>query len=164
MLTTARKTVLPSKKWALPSPDTEPLPKRYCPPSQREIGETFHPVRPREVGSVEQIRPPIIGMSKPQQDPGAQLSEDTSEDSDAIIEAPDDRLVQLQGIVDLNDSALGRLHGRVTPGETQLAVVEQGVIAAGQRDARADERLDSFVALTIVNTMLLAFVLFRGWF
>ncbi|KAI3775932.1 hypothetical protein L1987_45692 [Smallanthus sonchifolius] len=38
------------------------------------------------------------------------------------------------------------------------------VIAAGQRDERADERLDSFAALTIFNTMMLAFVLPRGCF
>ncbi|KAI3783336.1 hypothetical protein L1987_42414 [Smallanthus sonchifolius] len=92
---TSRKTVLPPKKWALPSPDTEPLPKRHCPSSQREIGEPFHPVMPREVGSMEQIRPSNIGTSERKQDLGAQLSEDTSVDSDAIIEAPDDRLVQL---------------------------------------------------------------------
>ncbi|KAI3815753.1 hypothetical protein L1987_15434 [Smallanthus sonchifolius] len=91
-------------------------------------------------------------------------SEDTSEDSDAIIEALDDRLVQLQDVVDLNDSALGRLHGRVTAGEIRLTAVEQEAVAARQRDARTSERLDSFAALTIVNMMLLAFVLLRGWF
>ncbi|KAI3784516.1 hypothetical protein L1987_43615 [Smallanthus sonchifolius] len=108
--------------------------------------------------------PPNIERSDPQPDPGAQQSEDTSEDSDAIIEALDDRLVQLQDVVDLNDSALGRRHGRVTVGETRLVAVEQEVIAAGQQDERAGERLDSFAALTIVNMMLLAFVLLRGWF
>ncbi|KAI3797808.1 hypothetical protein L1987_33071 [Smallanthus sonchifolius] len=63
---TACKTALPPKKRALPSPDTEPLPNRHFPPSKREIGKPFHPVRPREVGSMEQIRPPSIGTSEPQ--------------------------------------------------------------------------------------------------
>ncbi|KAI3825652.1 hypothetical protein L1987_07183 [Smallanthus sonchifolius] len=121
-------------------------------------------VRPQEVGPTEPTIPPSTERSETQPDLGAQQSEDTSEDSDAIIEAVDDRLVQLQGMVDLNDSALGRLHGRVTTGETLLTVVEQEAVAAGQREARIGERLDSFAALTIVNTMLLAFVLFRGWF
>ncbi|KAI3827754.1 hypothetical protein L1987_01837 [Smallanthus sonchifolius] len=128
------KTVLPPKKRSLSSTDTEPLPKRPCLTSQREIGESSH------------------------------QSVDTSEDSEAIIEALDDRLVQLQGVVDLNDSALGRLHGRVTAGETRLTAVEQEAVAVGQRDAWNDEHLDSFAALTIVNMMLLAFVYFRGWF
>ncbi|KAI3786593.1 hypothetical protein L1987_40388 [Smallanthus sonchifolius] len=70
----------------------------------------------------------------------------------------------LQGVVGLYGSGLGRLNGRVTMGETQLAAVEQGAVVTGQRDARTDECLDSFAALTIVKTMLLAFALLRGWF
>ncbi|KAI3821198.1 hypothetical protein L1987_08757 [Smallanthus sonchifolius] len=158
----ARKTVLPPKKRALSSTDTESLPKRHCLLNQLEIGESSHQVSPQEVGPTEPTIPSSTERSEPQPDPGAQQSEDTSENSDAIIEALDDRLVQLQGVVDLNDSALGRLYRRVTMGETRLEVVEYEVIAAGQRDERADERLDSFAALTIVNTMLLAFVLLRG--
>ncbi|KAI3786534.1 hypothetical protein L1987_40284 [Smallanthus sonchifolius] len=126
----ARKTVLPHKKRALSLPDTEPFPKKHCLSSQREVGESSH-----------------------------QQSEDTSEDSDAIIEALDDHLVRLQGEVGLNGSTLGSLHGRVTIGETRLAAVEQEVVAAGPQDAWTNERLDSFAALTIVNTMLLAFTL-----
>ncbi|KAI3821531.1 hypothetical protein L1987_09099 [Smallanthus sonchifolius] len=72
---TARKTVLLLKKMVLPSLDTETLLKRHCPSSQREIGEPLHPVRPREVGSIEQIRPPNIGTREPQEDPGAQQSD-----------------------------------------------------------------------------------------
>ncbi|KAI3797670.1 hypothetical protein L1987_32931 [Smallanthus sonchifolius] len=108
--------------------------------------------------------PPSTKRSEPQQDPEAQLSESTNKDSDAVMEALDDRLVQLQGVVDLADSALGRLHGRVAVGETRLTAVEHEVITAEQWNEWADERLNSFAALTIVNTMLLAFVLFRGWF
>ncbi|KAI3813945.1 hypothetical protein L1987_18680 [Smallanthus sonchifolius] len=77
---TARKTVLLLKKRALSSTNDEPLPKRHCLTSQQEIGESTHP------------------------------SEDTSEDSDAIMEALDDRLVQLHGEVGLHDLAVGRLH------------------------------------------------------
>ncbi|KAI3825264.1 hypothetical protein L1987_06745 [Smallanthus sonchifolius] len=66
---------------------------------------------------------------------------------------------QLQGMVDLADLALWSLHGRVAVGETRLTAVEHEVIAAEQRNERVNERLDSFAALTIVNTMLLAFVL-----
>ncbi|KAI3754641.1 hypothetical protein L1987_54428 [Smallanthus sonchifolius] len=50
---TARKTVRPPKKRALSSPNLEPLSKKHCPPSQREIEETSHPVRPREAGPME---------------------------------------------------------------------------------------------------------------
>ncbi|KAI3821474.1 hypothetical protein L1987_09042 [Smallanthus sonchifolius] len=52
---TTLKTVLPSKKRALSSPDPEPLRKKHCPPSQREIEVSFHPTRTREAGSMEQI-------------------------------------------------------------------------------------------------------------
>ncbi|KAI3776194.1 hypothetical protein L1987_40325 [Smallanthus sonchifolius] len=121
---TARKTALPPKKRTLSSTDTDPLPKRHCLTSQREIRESSHQVRPQEVGPTEQIIPPNTVMNEPQPDPGAQQSEDTSEDSDAIIEALDDRLVQLPGVVGLHGSALGRLHERVTAGETRLAAVE----------------------------------------
>ncbi|KAI3819680.1 hypothetical protein L1987_13527 [Smallanthus sonchifolius] len=86
------------------------------------------PKKPQEVGPTEPTIPPSTERSKPQPDPGAQQSEDTSEDSDAIIEALDDRLVQLQDVVDLNDSELGKLHGRVTAGETRLTAVEQGAL------------------------------------
>ncbi|KAI3805379.1 hypothetical protein L1987_27713 [Smallanthus sonchifolius] len=68
-------------------------------------------VRPQEVGPTEPTIPPNTERSEPQPDPGTQQSKDTSEDSDAVIEALDDHLVQLQGVVDLNDSTLGRLHG-----------------------------------------------------
>ncbi|KAI3725340.1 hypothetical protein L1987_65126 [Smallanthus sonchifolius] len=108
------------KKWYVPSPDPEPLQKKHCPPSQREIKESSHPVRLGEAGTVEQIRLPSIGMSEPQTDKEAQLSKSTTVDTDAVIEALDDRLVQLQGVVDLADSALGRLHGRVATGETSV--------------------------------------------
>ncbi|KAI3797633.1 hypothetical protein L1987_32893 [Smallanthus sonchifolius] len=158
----ASKTVFPPKKRALSSTDAEPLPKRHCLLNQVEIGKLSHQIRPKDVGPIEQTRPTSPRMSKPQPDPEAQLSEDASKDSDAIIEALDDRLVQLQGVVDLNDSALKRLHGRVTIGETRLTAAWKGAFAVGQRDARTGERLDSFAALTIVNTMLLAFFLIRG--
>ncbi|KAI3821439.1 hypothetical protein L1987_09007 [Smallanthus sonchifolius] len=161
---TARKTVLSPKKRTLSSIDAKPLPKRHCLLNQLDIGMSFHEIMPRDLGPTEHTRPPSFGMTEPQPDPEAQLSEDASEDSDAIREALDDRLVQLQGEVGLHDLAVGRLHERVTAGETGLAAVEHEVIAAGQRDERAGESLDSFAALTIVNTMLLAFFLFRGWF
>ncbi|KAI3819624.1 hypothetical protein L1987_13465 [Smallanthus sonchifolius] len=90
---TARKTILPPKKWTLSSPYTEPIPKRHCLTSQREIGESSHQIRPNDAGPTEQIIPPSTEMSEPQPDPGAQQSYDTSEDSDAIMEALDDRLV-----------------------------------------------------------------------
>ncbi|KAI3744763.1 hypothetical protein L1987_57854 [Smallanthus sonchifolius] len=169
---TARKTPLPPKKQALSSTDNEPLPKRHCLLSQLVLGHTVED----DLSESEIDTEPVIVAQKSEADddvfmaPGASsleekdTSEDTSEDSDAIIEALDDRLVQLQGVVDLNVSALGRLHGRVTMGETWLEAVEHEVVAAGQRDERAGERLDSFAALTIVNTMLLTFVLLRGWF
>ncbi|KAI3825422.1 hypothetical protein L1987_06909 [Smallanthus sonchifolius] len=161
---TALKTVFPPKKRALFSTDTEPLPKRHYLLNQLEIVEYSHQVRPQEVGPTELTIPPNTERSEPQPDPEAQLSESTNEDSDAVMEALDDRLVQLQGVVDLVDSALRRLHGRVAMGETQLIGVEHEVIVAEQRNERASERLDSFTAVTIVNTMLLAFVLFGGWF
>ncbi|KAI3774252.1 hypothetical protein L1987_48800 [Smallanthus sonchifolius] len=69
------------------------------------IEESFHRVRPQEVVPTVSTIPPRNEKREPQPDPGAQQSEDTSEDSDAIIEALDDRLVLLQGVVDLNDSA-----------------------------------------------------------
>ncbi|KAI3786533.1 hypothetical protein L1987_40283 [Smallanthus sonchifolius] len=65
-----------------------------------------------------EIIPLSTEMSKLQPNPGAQQSEDTSEDSDAIIEALDDCLVRIYDEVGLNGSALGRLHGRVVAGET----------------------------------------------
>ncbi|KAI3819487.1 hypothetical protein L1987_13326 [Smallanthus sonchifolius] len=114
---TARKTVLPPKKQALSSTNTESLPKMHCLLNQLEIGESSHQIRPQEH----------------------------------------------HGVVGLTNSALRRLHGRVVIGETRLTAVEHEVIAAEQRNEWAGERLDSFAALTIVNTMLLAFVLFRGW-
>ncbi|KAI3825269.1 hypothetical protein L1987_06750 [Smallanthus sonchifolius] len=143
---TARKTVLPPKKRTLSSPDIEQIPKRHCLSTQREI------------------IPPNTEMSEAQPDPRTQQSNDTSEESDAIMEALYGRLVGLQGEVGLNDLALGRLHGRVTAGETRLAEVKQGAVVAGQQDTWTNEPLDSFAALTIVNTMLLAFALFMGWF
>ncbi|KAI3712401.1 hypothetical protein L1987_70957 [Smallanthus sonchifolius] len=112
---------------------------------------------------MEQIKPPSIGTNEPQ-DPEAQLSQSTTEDSDAVMEALDDCLVQLQGVVDLVDTALGRLHGRVATGETRLTIVEHEVITADSGNERADEQLDSFAAFTIVNMMLLAFIFVRGWF
>ncbi|KAI3676480.1 hypothetical protein L1987_86089 [Smallanthus sonchifolius] len=145
---TASKTVRPPKKRALSSPNLEPLPKKHCPPSQREIAETSHPVMPREEGFMEQIDPPNIGSTKPQQDPETQLSQSTTEDSDVVMEALDDHLVQLQGVVNLTDTALRRLHRRVATGETRLTIVEHEVIAAEQRNERAGEQLDSFAALT----------------
>ncbi|KAI3725603.1 hypothetical protein L1987_65394 [Smallanthus sonchifolius] len=57
---------------ALSLSDTEPLPNRHCFSSQREIGESSHQVRPKEVGPTEHIIPPITEMSKPQPDPEAQ--------------------------------------------------------------------------------------------
>ncbi|KAI3754549.1 hypothetical protein L1987_54334 [Smallanthus sonchifolius] len=95
---------------------------KHCPPSQREIEDTSHPVRPREAGSTEKIKPSTIGSTKPQQDPEAQLSQSTTQDSAAVMEALDDRLVQLQGVVDLTDTTLRRLHGRVVMGETRLTI------------------------------------------
>ncbi|KAI3773873.1 hypothetical protein L1987_48412 [Smallanthus sonchifolius] len=82
---TAHKTVLPPKKRTCSAPDTEPFPKRHFLSSQREVGESSH-----------------------------QQSKDTNEDSDAILEALDDLLVQLQAEVGLNGLALVRLHGQVT--------------------------------------------------
>ncbi|KAI3762613.1 hypothetical protein L1987_53050 [Smallanthus sonchifolius] len=84
---TAHKIVLPPKKRALSSPDLEPLPKKHCPSSRREIEKSSY---------------------------------------------------LLQGVLDLADSALGRLHGRVNMGVTRLAAVEHEVIAAEQRNERAD--------------------------
>ncbi|KAI3819701.1 hypothetical protein L1987_13549 [Smallanthus sonchifolius] len=161
---TTLKTILLPKKRALSPTDTEPLPKRHSFLNQLEIGESSRLVRPQEVGPTDPTIPPSTERSEPHQDPKAQLSESTNEDSDDVMEALDDRLVQLQGIVDLAYLALGRLHGRVSMGQTRLTAIEHEVIAAGQRNERADERLNSFAALTIVNTMLLAFILFRGWF
>ncbi|KAI3784170.1 hypothetical protein L1987_43264 [Smallanthus sonchifolius] len=161
---TALKTILPPKKRALSSTDTEPLPKRQCLSNQLEIGESSQQVRPREVGPTEPTIPPNTARSKPQPDPEAQLSESSNEGSDAVMEALDDRLVQIQGVVDLADSVLGRLHGRVAMGETRLTAVEHEVIAAEQRNERAGERMNLFATLTVVNTMLLVFVLLRGWF
>ncbi|KAI3814405.1 hypothetical protein L1987_19160 [Smallanthus sonchifolius] len=126
---TAHKTVLPPKKRALSPTDTDPLPKRHCLLNQLEIGESSHQVRPQEVGPTESTIPPSTERSEPQQDQEAQLSESTNEDSDVVMEALDDRLVQLQGVLDLADSTLGRLHGRVTVGETRLTTVEHEVIA-----------------------------------
>ncbi|KAI3819588.1 hypothetical protein L1987_13429 [Smallanthus sonchifolius] len=91
----ARKTALPPKKRARSSTDAKPLPKRHCLLNQLEIGESSHRIRPKDVRPIEQTRPPIPRMSKPQPVPKAQLSEDASEDSDDIIEALNDRLVQL---------------------------------------------------------------------
>ncbi|KAI3773897.1 hypothetical protein L1987_48436 [Smallanthus sonchifolius] len=136
----------------------------HCLLNQLEIGVSSHQIRPKDAGPIEHTRPPSPEMSEPQLYPEEQLSKDASEDSDAIIEALDDYLVQLQSEVGLHDLALGRLHGRVTVGETRLTAVEKGAVPTGQRDAWTGERLDSFAALTIINTMLLAFILFRGWF
>ncbi|KAI3825382.1 hypothetical protein L1987_06865 [Smallanthus sonchifolius] len=113
----------------------------------------------QEVGTTEPTIPPNTERSEPQPDLEAQLIKSTNEDSDVVMEALDDRLVQIQGVVDVADSALGRLHGRVAMGETRLTALEHEVIAAEQRNERVGEHLDSFGALTIVNTMLLAFVL-----
>ncbi|KAI3816679.1 hypothetical protein L1987_16382 [Smallanthus sonchifolius] len=121
---TALKTVLPPKKRALSPTDTEPLPKRHYLLNQLEIGESSRQVRPQEVGPTEPTIPPSTERSELQEGPKAQLSESTNEDSDAVMEALDDRLVQLQGVVDLVDSALGRLHGRVALGKTRLTAVE----------------------------------------
>ncbi|KAI3827814.1 hypothetical protein L1987_01899 [Smallanthus sonchifolius] len=161
---TALKTVLPPKKLALSTTDIKTLPKRQCLLNQLEIGKSSHQVRPQEVGPTEPPIPPSTERSEPLHDPEAQLSESTNEDSDAVMEALDDLLVQLQGVVDLANSALGRLHGRVAVGETRLIAVEHEVIATEQRNERAGEHLNSSAALTIMNTMLLAFFLFRGWF
>ncbi|KAI3825344.1 hypothetical protein L1987_06826 [Smallanthus sonchifolius] len=90
---TAIKTVLPPKKRALSPTDTEPLPKRHCLLNKLGIGESSHQVRPQEVGPTEPTIPPTTERSEPQQDPEAQLSESTNEDSDAAMEALDDRLV-----------------------------------------------------------------------
>ncbi|KAI3825421.1 hypothetical protein L1987_06908 [Smallanthus sonchifolius] len=108
---TTLKTVLPPKKRALYSTDTESLPKRHCLLNQLEIMESAHQVRPQEVGPTELTIPPNTERSEPQPDQEAQLSESTNEDSDAVMEAQDYRLVQLQGVVDIVDSALGSLHG-----------------------------------------------------
>ncbi|KAI3744831.1 hypothetical protein L1987_57924 [Smallanthus sonchifolius] len=94
----------------LSSTDTELLPKRHYLVNQLEIRESSHQVRPQEVGPTEHTIPPRTKRSEPQPDLGAQQSKDTSEDSDAVIEALDNCLVQLQGVMDLNDSALGRLY------------------------------------------------------
>ncbi|KAI3813919.1 hypothetical protein L1987_18654 [Smallanthus sonchifolius] len=115
---TPLKTVLPPKKRALSPTYTEPLPKRHCLLNHLEIGESSHQVRPQEVGPNELTIPTTTERSEPQQDPEAQLSESTNEDSNAVMEALDDRVVQLQGVVDLADSVFGRLHGRVAVGET----------------------------------------------
>ncbi|KAI3807874.1 hypothetical protein L1987_23810 [Smallanthus sonchifolius] len=134
--------------------------------SDTDSGETvsYSITYGEDTSSEEPTIPPNTERIEPQPDPEAQLSVSTNEDSDAVMEALDDHLVQLQGVVDLADSALGRLHGRVAVGETRLTAVEHEVIAVEQRNERAGERVDSFTALTIVNTMLLAYVLFRGWF
>ncbi|KAI3814075.1 hypothetical protein L1987_18820 [Smallanthus sonchifolius] len=126
-----------AQKERTPTPTLErlchPLPKRHFLTSQQEIGESSHQVRPQEVRPTEPTIPPSTERSEPPQpDPGAQQSEDTGEDSDAIMEALDDRLAQIQGEVGLHDLSVGRLHGRVTAGKTRLAAVEQGVTVAGQ--------------------------------
>ncbi|KAI3813067.1 hypothetical protein L1987_17783 [Smallanthus sonchifolius] len=135
---TALKTVLLPKKRALSPTYTELLPNRHCLLNQLEIGESSRQVRPQEVGPTEPTIPPSTDRSEPHQDPEAQLNESTNEDSDAVMEALDDRLVQLQRVVDLADSALRRLHGRVSVGETRLTAVEHEVIAAEQQNERAD--------------------------
>ncbi|KAI3762699.1 hypothetical protein L1987_53140 [Smallanthus sonchifolius] len=84
-------------------------------------------------GSMEDSRPPSIVTSESQQDPEAQLNKNSSEDLNAVMEALDDRLVQLQGVVDLADSDLGSLHGQVTMGKTRMAAAEHEVIASEQR-------------------------------
>ncbi|KAI3827750.1 hypothetical protein L1987_01833 [Smallanthus sonchifolius] len=86
---TARKTSLPPKKRALSPTDTEPLPKRHCLLNQLEIGESSHQVRPQEVGPTEPTLPPSTERREPQQDPEAQPSESTTEDSDDVMEALD---------------------------------------------------------------------------
>ncbi|KAI3813068.1 hypothetical protein L1987_17784 [Smallanthus sonchifolius] len=58
-----------------------------------EIGESSRQVRPQEVGPTEPTIPPSTDRSEPHQDPEAQLSESTNEDSDDVMEALDDRLV-----------------------------------------------------------------------